>query len=53
MVIGLIRGTYADCDSRNQDMGQYRNSLHECIAYAESRRIRIVHEAIGRRTATC
>jgi D-psicose/D-tagatose/L-ribulose 3-epimerase len=48
VVIGLIRGTYADCDSRDQYMGQYRNSLHECIAYAESRRIRIVHEAIGR-----
>ena len=48
VVIGLIRGTFADCDSKDEYMGQYRTSLHECIAYAEQRQIRIVHEAIGR-----
>jgi sugar phosphate isomerase/epimerase len=48
VVIGLIRGTYADCRSREQFMGQYRASLGECLAHAERRRIRIVHEAIGR-----
>jgi len=48
VVIGLIRGTYADCDSRDEYMAQYRKSLHECIEYAELHQIRIVHEAIGR-----
>jgi sugar phosphate isomerase/epimerase len=48
VVIGLIRGTYADYASRDEYMGQYRNSLHDCIAYAEQQQIRIVHEAIGR-----
>jgi sugar phosphate isomerase/epimerase len=48
VVIGLIRGTYADCDSRDEYMGHYRKSLHECIEHAELQQIRIVHEAIGR-----
>ena len=48
VVIGLIRGTYADCDSREQYVGNYRTSLRECIGHAERQGIRIVHEAIGR-----
>ena len=48
VVVGLIRGTYSDCDSRDEYPGQYRTSLHECIAHAERQQIRIVHEAIGR-----
>jgi sugar phosphate isomerase/epimerase len=48
VVVGLIRGTYADCDSKDEYMGQYRKSLRECIAHAEHQQIRIVHEAIGR-----
>jgi sugar phosphate isomerase/epimerase len=48
VVIGLIRGTYADCASRDEYLRQYRKSLHECIEHAELQQIRIVHEAIGR-----
>lgn len=48
VVIGLIRGTYADCDTKEEYMKNYRNSLYECIAYATKKQIRIVHEAIGR-----
>ncbi len=46
--IGTIRGSYADCDTKEEFMQQYRKSLPECISYAEKNQIRIVHEAIGR-----
>lgn len=48
VVIGLIRGTYADCDTKADYMRQYRKSIAACLAYAERCQIRIVHEAIGR-----
>lgn len=48
VVVGLIRGTYADCDGKDEYMRHYRESLHECIAHAKRQQIRIVHEAIGR-----
>lgn len=46
--IGTIRGSYADCVTKEEFMLQYRQSLYECIRYAEEKHIRIVHEAIGR-----
>lgn len=46
--IGTIRGSYSDSNSKEEYTKQYRKSLSECIDYAEKKRIRIVHEAIGR-----
>jgi sugar phosphate isomerase/epimerase len=46
--IGTIRGSYSNCDSKEEYMKQYKKSLAEVIEYAEKKRIRIVHEAIGR-----
>lgn len=48
VVIGLIRGTYDNCDTKEEYMNQYRKSLFECINYAEEKQICILHEAIGR-----
>jgi sugar phosphate isomerase/epimerase len=48
VVIGLIRGRFADADGKPHFMAQYRRSLADCIAHAERQGIRLVHEAIGR-----
>lgn len=47
--IGLIRGNFADCDTKEEYMNLYRLSVKECLEYAESKNICIVHEAIGRK----
>ena len=48
VVVGQIRGKFADGGTISEYMTSYRKSLEACIAYAEKSSIRIVHEAIGR-----
>lgn len=48
VIIGHIRGQYADGGSEASYLRQYDKSIAACVEYAERRAIRIVHEAIGR-----
>jgi len=48
VVIGLIRGRFADCDTKQEYLKLYKESVWECVQYAERKSIRIMHEAIGR-----
>ena len=48
VVVGLIRGKYADGGTADEYMSHYRNSLEECISHAQRKSVCLVHEAIGR-----